>query len=105
MNLLQRGVLQHNNITCVGGCGCSKTADHLFLACDIFGNTWYFLWCWLDIDFVPSGVISENFAQFTQFAGMPRSSHFFQVILACFSLGNLERKKQPHLQKCGFRSR
>jgi len=79
--MLRRGVLHHNDIMCVGGCGCSEMADHLFLACDIFGSTWYFLWRWLGIDFVPSGAIGEHFAQFTQLTGMPRSSHpFFKVI-------------------------
>jgi len=29
-------------------------------------------------------------------------SFILQVNLACLCLGNMERKKQPHLQKCGF---
>jgi len=69
----------------VGGCGCSETAVHLFLACDIFGSTWSLLWRFFGIDFVPSGVICEPFDQFSRLAGMPQSFHsFFKVIwLAC----------------------
>jgi hypothetical protein len=70
---------------CVGGCGFSETAYHLFLACDIFGAIWNLLWQWLDISHVAAGEIGEHFNQFTHMAGMPRSSHpFFKVIwLAC----------------------
>ena len=56
-NLLRRGVLPQNDTMCVGGCGCPKTAIHLFIACDIFCSTWSFLWRWLGIDFVPPGAI------------------------------------------------
>ena len=81
-NMLCRRVLLQNDVQCVGGCECSETADHLFLNCDIFGSTMYFLWRWLDIDFVPAGVISEHF---DQLAGMTRSSQlFFRIIwLTC----------------------
>jgi len=84
-NLLRRRVLHHDDTMCVGGCGCPETTVHLFLICDIFGSTWSFLWCWLGIDFVPSGVLGEHFDQFARMAGMPRCTHsFFRVIwLAC----------------------
>ena len=81
INLLWRKVLHHNDTMCVGGCGCPETAVHLFLACDIFGSTWSFLWCWLGIDFVPSIVFGGHFDQFSRLAGMPRYTHsFFRVI-------------------------
>ena len=84
-NLLRRRVLHQNDILCVGGCGCSETVTHLFLDCDIFATTWYFVWRWLGIDFVPSGGIGDHFHQFSKLAGMPRSSHFFSrlIWLAC----------------------
>ena len=76
--LRRRGLLQ-NDIQCVGGCGCAETTVHL--ACDIFGSTWYILCRWLGIDFVPAWDIGEHFDQFSQLAGMSRSSHlFFRII-------------------------
>jgi len=83
--MLRRRVLQPNNILCVGGCGCTETADHLFLGCILFGSVWMSLWRWLGINFVPSGTIGEHFEQFIQLAGMPQPSHlFFKVVwLAC----------------------
>jgi len=90
-NLARQPVLQSNDTMCVGGCGVSETADHLFLACDIFGSVWNMLW--LDISHVVAGEIGEHFIQFTHLARMHRSSHpFFKVIwLAC--VGNLEREE------------
>jgi len=38
----ENNIFIHNDIMCVGGCGCSETANHFFLACDIFASTWYF---------------------------------------------------------------
>lgn len=69
----------------MGGCGCTETADHLFLGCTTFGSTWLFLWRWLDIDFVSSRAIGDHFYRFIHLADMPCSSHlFFKLIwLAC----------------------
>lgn len=99
IDLLRRGVLQHNNITCVGGCGCSETADHLFLVCNIFGDTWNFLWCCLNIDFVPSGVIGEHFAQFSQLVGMSRSSHSFFKLICLALVWVIWKERNNHIFK------
>jgi len=78
---VRQRVLQTNDTMCVGGCGVSETADHLFLACDTFGSFWNMLWQWLNISHVAAGGIGEHLNQFIHLAGMPRSSHpFFKVI-------------------------
>lgn len=76
-NLVRRRVLQLTNIMCVAGCGCSETAEHLFLGCNIFCSIWNMRWQWLGITFVSSGAISAYFTHFIHLAGMPRSSHSF----------------------------
>ena len=84
-NLARRRVLQHDDIMCVGGCDLSETEDHLFVVCDIYGTIWNLLWQWLGISHVAADEIREHFIQFTDMAGMPRSSYpFFKVIwLGC----------------------
>lgn len=80
-NLLRQRVLHQDNIMCMGCCGCSETAVRLFLDCTTFGSTWYLLWRWLGIDFVPSGELGDHFHQFSQVAGLSRSSYlFFRLI-------------------------
>ena len=37
-NLVRRHVLQPIDNLCVTGCGSSKTADHLFVGCDLVGS-------------------------------------------------------------------
>jgi hypothetical protein len=69
-NLFRPRVLHQNDIMCMGGCGCSETAVHLFLACEIFGSMWYFLWRLLGIDFVSSSGIGEHFHLFSQLVGV-----------------------------------
>jgi len=83
--MLRRRVLHQNDILCVVGCSYSETAVHLFLDCDIFATTWYFVWRWLGIDFVPSGGIGDHFHYFSQLADMPCSSHLFikLIWIAC----------------------
>lgn len=72
-NFVRRRVLQLTNIMCVAGCGCSETAEHLFLGCNIFGSIWNMRWQWLGITSVSPGVIGAYFAYFIHLAGMRRS--------------------------------
>ncbi|KEH29417.1 transmembrane protein, putative [Medicago truncatula] len=58
-----------------------ETADHLFLGCNLFGSVWYLICSWLGISYVPSRLLTDHFLQFSNLAGMPRSSHtYFKVI-------------------------
>jgi hypothetical protein len=84
-NLLSRGVLQHDDISCVGGCGSEENACHLFLGCTTFGSIWYRLLHWLGINFVAPEVLGEHFHQFSHFSGLPQSTyHFLKLIwLVC----------------------
>jgi len=98
-NILRHRVLHHNDTICVGGRGCPETAVHLFLAFDIFGSMWSFLWRRLGIDFVPSDMIGEHFDHFSCLVGMPRYTHsFFRVIwLACVWI--IRKERNNHIFK------
>lgn len=37
-NLFRRRIIHQDNTACIGGCGSSKTADHLLFRCDYFGT-------------------------------------------------------------------
>lgn len=80
-NLLQRRVLASNDTTCMGGCGATETAQHLFLHCNISKDLWYQVWNWLGIFSVPAGELRHHFTHFTKMAGMPRFIHlYFNII-------------------------
>jgi hypothetical protein len=80
-NLVHRGVLLSTNAACVGGCGDSESATHLFLHCNIFGSLWSLVTNWLGISYVSSAELRSHFIQFTKMAGMPRVSHlYFRII-------------------------
>jgi hypothetical protein len=65
----------------VSGCGNLETATHLFFACDIFTSLWFHVWLWLGISSVSSGDLRQHFIQFTNMAGMPRSTLvYFRII-------------------------
>jgi len=82
---VRRRALQQNDDLCTRRCGSIETANHLFIGCDIFGFVWYLIYQWLDISLVFSGSIYEHFVQFTNLAGMSRSTHstFMVIWLAC----------------------
>jgi len=80
-NLVRRHVLHHDGAVWVSGCGNLETAAHLFLACDIFSSLWSHVWLWLGISSVSSGDLRQHFIQFTNMAGLPRSTHlYFRII-------------------------
>jgi len=60
-NLVRRRVLQSTNIMYIAGCGCSETAEHLFIGCNIFGSIWNMAWQWVGITYVSPGAIGAHF--------------------------------------------
>ena len=93
-NLVRRRALHHEDIFCIGGCGCQETTNHLFFSCDIFGNVWLRVYQWLGFSFISpnsrrdhfhQSFISPNygcdhFHQFGHMAGLLRLTHsFFKV--------------------------
>jgi hypothetical protein len=76
-NFLRRRALHHDDITCVGGCGCPETSHHLFFRCGFFGGLWLHVYQWLGISFIPPDTVRENLHQFGNLAGLPRSTHSF----------------------------
>jgi len=84
-NLTRRHVLQPINNVCVGGCGSSETADHLFIGCDLFGSVWYSVCRCIGIPCIFPSSITYHYFQFIHMAGIPRPSHFYLKViwLAC----------------------
>lgn len=84
-NLLLRHVLHSDNIACVGGCGSSETAEHLFIGCAFFGRVWTLVLQWLGLSFVAPVGCRDHYLQFGHMAGLPLYSHSFSQIvwLAC----------------------
>ena len=84
-NLVRRHALQPTDIVCVGGCGFSETAYHLFIGCDVFGSVWYSVCQWIGIPCVFPGFVTDHYFQFIHMAGLPNSSYcYLKVIcLAC----------------------
>jgi len=64
-------VLQHDNNSCVGGCGSEETTGHLFLGWATFVGVWPFVLQWLGVTFVASDVIRDYLLQFGHIAGLP----------------------------------
>ena len=80
-NLVRQRVLVHSDAVCVSGCGSSETATHLFMDCNVFGSLWSHIWLWLGISSASSSDLHQYFIQFTNMAGLPRSTHmFFKII-------------------------
>jgi len=82
---------------CVAGCGHSELSNHLFLYCDIFSSLWYHVWSWLGIDFVLSGDLRHHFREFTNYAGLPRSTHLFFRIIWCASVWVLWKERNDRV--------
>ena len=84
-NLVRRHVLQPIDNVCVGGCGSSETAGHLFIGFEVFGSVWYSVCHWIGIPCVFPGTVSDHYFQFVHMAGLPRPSHYFLKViwLAC----------------------
>ena len=47
-NLFRWDVLNQNSQLCVGRCGASESANHLFLKCNFFSNIWQHVQHWID---------------------------------------------------------
>ena len=84
-NFVHRHVIQPTDNLCVGGCGFIETTDHLFIACNFFGSTWYLICLWLGVSWAFSGSVKDHFSQFTHLVGLLRRSHLYLkiILLAC----------------------
>ena len=80
-NLLRRRVLQHDDTSCVGGCGLMEFADHLALYCEFFGNLWCCLFQWLGVSFITPDTVQDHFHHFGNLAGLPRSTFPFLKVI------------------------
>jgi len=63
-NLHRRGVLDQASMLCVSGCGSTKTSNHLFLHCNIFGSILHFINRWIGTSGAALFYVSDHFNQF-----------------------------------------
>ncbi|XP_024630693.1 uncharacterized protein [Medicago truncatula] len=80
-NLLHMRIIDHDDTSCIGGCGSSETADHLLFRCDHFGMVWHRIYQWLGISFIAPAVARAHLHQFGHLAGLPRSTHSFLPVI------------------------
>jgi len=80
-NLLRRGIIHQDGISCIGGCNFSETAAHLILHCDVFGSVWHYVYRWIVISSIAPATIGDNFQHFGQLAGLKRSTHPFLIVI------------------------
>jgi hypothetical protein len=74
-------MLGKRGVTCVVGCACIETANHLLLHCTLSVALWGLVRNWLGISFVHAHELRHHFIQFTKMAGMPFSTQsFFRII-------------------------
>ena len=93
-NLLCRNVIDNNSCLRVSGCSSLKTTNHLFLHYSFFGSVWNCILHWVGLSMVAPFDVSDHYSQFFFLRQwLSGAKHFFKRHLACYSLGNMERKK------------
>jgi len=80
-NMLRRGIIHGENSSCVAGCGCIESVQHLFISCDFFGTLWHHVRQWLGLSGVDHNDIGTHFAQFTNYLGGRRRCRSFLQLL------------------------
>ena len=98
-NLVRRRVLQPTYNVCVGGCGSSETAEHLFIGCDVFGSVWYSVCHWIGILCVFSGSVTDHYFQFTHMAGLPHPSHYYLKVIWLASIWAIWKERNSCIFK------
>jgi len=80
-NLIQRRIIQHDNVLCIGGCGSGETADHILFQCDYFSMVWHRIYQWLGISFTAPASVTAHFHQFGHLAGLPRVTYSYLTVI------------------------
>lgn len=81
INLLWRGILPSEAITCVAGCGNDESTHHLFLHCELFGSLWQHIRNWIGISGVDPFTLHDHFFQFTNsIGGSTKRRSFMQML-------------------------
>jgi len=80
-NLLRRGIIHDENTSCVAGCGCIESVQHLFISCDFLGTLWHHVRQWLGLSGVDHNDISTHFAQCTNYLDRRRRCRSFLQLL------------------------
>ncbi|KEH41179.1 hypothetical protein MTR_1g046260 [Medicago truncatula] len=98
---LFRGITHQDDTSCIGGGGCSETAAHLILHCDVFGSVWHYVYRWVGISFIAPATVGDHFQHFGQLAGLSRSANSFLTVIwhACVWVIWKERNNKIFQQK------
>jgi len=98
-NLIRRRIIQHDNASCISGCGSGETADHLLFRCDHFGRVWHRIYQWLDISFTVPASATAHLHQFGHLSGLPRSTHSFQIVTWLASVWGIWKERNNKIFK------
>ena len=97
-DLVRRGVLHANDITCgAAGCDSNETISHLFLSCDNYYEVRSNVWNWLGISSVTSVDLRQHFMQFTLMGGTPRASHLFLRAIWFATIWVIWKERNNHI--------
>jgi hypothetical protein len=80
-NLIRRGVISGDAISCVAGCGLEESSEHLFLHCNIFGAIWHYTYRWLNVSSVSPFTVGDHFIQFTALGGLVKARQSILQVL------------------------
>jgi len=80
-NLFRRGIVQHDDQMCVGGCRVQETIVHLFLNCGIFGQIWKTVRNWLGVYTALPANIMDHFLQFSSTSGYAKGRKSFMSLI------------------------
>jgi len=94
-NLGRCGVLLDAGSLCVSGCDGVESVHHLFLNCNIFDFLWYFVRDWVGVSAVDrSKFYSGPFLSLCFLSGgSKKAAIFYALVMTCYSLCDLTRKK------------
>jgi len=80
-NLLSRGIITGDIISCLAGCGHVETIQHLFLHCDISSSLWQQVRLWIGVVGVDHQSIPDHFVHFTNYYGGLKEHRSFWLLI------------------------
>jgi len=81
LNLLNRGIIYVEDISCSAGYGQVESVKHLFLHCDTFCTLWHQVRSWIGVSGVDHQRLCAHFVQFTNYLGGLRTRRSFLQLL------------------------
>jgi len=97
-NLFRRGVTQHNDLPCTGGCDMDEDVDHLLFQCGFYGS-FCLISLWLGCDSVIPSTLTNHFWYFTSIPSFSKNIREYIRVIWFNCVDYLKRKKQAYISK------